>query len=80
MTSYKSFSGEIEEHLSNNMYLKLITNQYSLSGRPRPYTCTITKCVGNNTISEMIREVTECFTLPIRVKIDFWAVLTSSSR
>ena len=62
------------------MYLKLIKDQFSISGRPRPYNCTITKCVGNDTIPEMIRTIVECFTLPIKIRIDFWAIVTSSSR
>ena len=79
-SKFTTFLEEIEDHLTNNIYLKLIRNQYTLSGRPRPYTCTITKCVGSQQINEMIKEIVECFTLPLRVKIDFWAVLTSSSR
>ena len=71
-----------EEHdeIKDNGYLKFVKNQYSLAGRPVPINITITIRIGKSDVQKIIRQVLDCFTLPVNCRIDFWAILSSLSR
>ena len=69
-----------QEQLKDVYYLKFIKNQYSLSGRPKPFNVTITVKIGKQDIAKIIEDILNCFRLPLSIGIDFWAVLTSFAR
>ena len=73
-------SEEEQEDIKDNQYLKFVKNQYSLAGRPAPINITITIRLGKNDVQKIVRQVLDCFSLPLNCRIDFWAILSSHSR
>ena len=80
----KHFQGLSDDTLtadwSKQHYIKLIKNQYHLSGLPYPTNATITILLGGVSIDKIVRKVLECFLLPVNVRIDVWATMTSKTR
>ena len=73
-------SEEEQSKLTDSYYLKFVKNQYSLSGRPKPFNATITVKIGKQDVPTILEETLDCFQLPVNIRVDFWAVLTSFSR
>ena len=65
---------------SKQNYIKLIKNQYHLSGRPYPYNATITISLAGASIEKIVRQVLECFLLPVCIRVDVWATMVSKTR
>ena len=73
-------SADDQQALADNYYLRFVKNQYSLAGKPIPVNATITVKIGKLDTQTIIRNVLNCFTLPLNCRIDFWAILSSITR
>ena len=71
---------EEQDKIKDNQYLRFVKNQYNITGRTTNSNITITVRLGKYDIQKIIYKILDCFTFPLNCRIDFWAVLASSTR